>query len=205
MPTLRTILFTILAILLAASLEPSIYSADGPNTDTLQQLQNAYSMQLGAFERNRAFAMKADEENFPGAALLFRAVARSAQIQYTNLIDAIRMMGFAPEATVETPFIESTKDNLQTALNKAEALEKDNSYSVYIKRAKTEGSPYGAKVLDNLRQQESQNVRLFKAALKNFDQLRRPVPGYYVCAASGYVSAAIDAAHCIGSDWDLEK
>ena len=205
MPTLRTLLLAGVALLVAACLAPSIYSADVPSSDTLQQLQNAYSLQFGAFERNRAFAAKADEENFPGAAVLFRAVSRSAQIQYTNLVDAIRMLGFPPQATIESPYLESTKDNLQTALNKAEAVDKDNSYATYIKRAKTEGNPYGAKVLDNLRQQESQNVRLFKAALKNLDLLRRPSPGYYVCASNGYVSPAIDSAHCTGSDWESIK
>jgi rubrerythrin len=205
MLTLRTILLSSLVVLMLITFGTVANATDIPNSETLQRLQVAYSTEMNAFERYRAFAEKADSEGYAGVAILFRAVARSEQIQYTNLIDAIRQLGFAPQATGETPIIESTKENLQTAVNKSEGFDRENLYPLYIKRAKAEGNPYGAKILDNLKQGEAQNARLFKTALKSMDQMKRAGTGYFVCASTAFVATAIDAGHCVGSDWELEK
>ncbi|HEV2689463.1 MAG TPA: rubrerythrin family protein [Bryobacteraceae bacterium] len=207
MPTLKPIPVIAVALLILFCLGPFASATDIPNSETLQRLQTAYSAETNGFERYRAFADKADAEGYGAVATLFRAVSRAEQIQYTNLIDAIRMLGFAPQATVETPVVESTKDNLQTAINKADAFDRENLYPAYIKRAKAEGNPYAAKIFDNLKQGEAENSRLFKAALRSLDQMRRtgPGPGYYVCAATGYVVGTIDPMHCTGSDWELVK
>jgi rubrerythrin len=201
MPTPKTItLFT-----LAALISTAAYAADIPNSETLQRLQAAYGYETNAFERYRAFAEKADADGYPGMATLFRATSRAAQIHYTNCIDAIRELGYAPEAAVESPIVESTKDNLQTAIKKTAAFDRDKLYPVYIKRAKAEGNQRAAKTFDSMLQAEPQNLGLFSAALKNLDQMRAPSKGYYVCALTGYVTATMDPAHCMGSDWELEK
>lgn len=201
MPTPKTItVFTLAALICTAA-----YAADIPNSETLQRLQAAYSYETNSFERYRAFAEKADAEGYPGMATLFRATSRAAQIHYTNCIDAIRELGYAPAATVESPIVESTKDNLQAAIKKTTAFDRDNLYPLYIKRAKAEGNERAAKAFDYLQQAEMQNLGLFRAALKNLDQMRHASPGYYVCAATGYAAATVDPAHCVGSDWELEK
>ncbi|HYL73074.1 MAG TPA: rubrerythrin family protein [Bryobacteraceae bacterium] len=201
MPTPKTIAVFTLALLICTA----AYAADIPNSETLQRLQAAYSYETNSFERYRAFAEKADADGYPGLATLFRATSRAAQIHYTSCIDAIRELGYAPQGTVETPIVDSTRENLQAAIKKTEAFDRDKLYPTYIKRATAEGNQRAAKTFDSMLQAEAQNLSLFKAALKNLDPMRAASKGYYVCAATGYVTATIDPAHCMGSDWELEK
>jgi len=203
MRTRSTVFLSCLMILIPCG--TVAYASDIPNPETLQRLQTAYSTEMNAFERYRGFAEKAATEGYAGVANLFRAVARGEQLQYSNLIDAIRMLGVAPQASSETPVIDSTKENLQTAVTKSEGFDRENMYPVYSNRAKVEGNPLAAKILDNIKQGELQNARLFKAALKRMDQMKSVGTGYFVCPTTGFVATSIDPAHCAGGDWELEK
>lgn len=205
MRTRSTLFLSCLALMILITFGTVAYASDIPNPETLQRLQTAYSTEMNAFERYRGFAERADAEGYVGVATLFRAVARSEQIQYSNLIDAIRLLGVAPQATSETPVVDSTKENLQTAIAKSEGFDRENLYPIYINRARVEGNPFAAKILDNMKQGEVQNARLFKAAVKRMDQMKRAGTGYYICASTGFVATVVDPAHCIGSDWELEK
>ena len=201
---MRTRVIFLSALLSSAIILSSAAASDQPASDTVQRLQAAYNAETNAYERYRAFAARADEEGYTQVATLFRALARSEQILYTNHMDAIRELGSAPQSDPEIPVAESTKENLQTAARKTEPYEHDSSYATYARRAKTAGNPRAAKCFEYVRDVEAANLRLITAAVKNLEQMRGPIRGYYICANSGFTSAALDASRCTGS-WELVK
>src|SRR5579872_2421096 len=79
---------------------------------TLQNLQAAYNGESNAHVKYLAFAQKADEEGYHGVGSLFRATARAEQIHLTNHAAVIREMGAEPQATIKTPVVKTTRQNL---------------------------------------------------------------------------------------------
>jgi rubrerythrin len=142
-------------------------------TKTLENLQAAYNGEGNAHAKYRAFAKKADEEGYRGVASLFRAAARAEQIHLTNHAAVIRQMGFEPLATIETPVVKSTGENLLASANKGEAYERDTMYAEFIRQARLEVN-FAA-------------VRTFEYARTNLQNMKEATT-YYVCTMCGYTT-----------------
>ena len=195
----------ILAVVAMVLLAPSASgAAGGPNLATLDRLQAAYRMEMSAQARYLTFAVKADEEGYRQVANLFRAVARSEQILYTNHFDAIKALGGTPEdVTPVEPKVGSTKDNLENSAGKSAADQLDSDYATFAKAAHAEGTREAAKTFEYARVVEAQNFRLFTAAAKNLESMRGAPKGYYLCGITGFVSTAMD--NCAADDWERVK
>jgi len=202
MPTLKTVSWIGLIVLLSCSIAPA---TDLPNAETLTRLQAVYNTTSNAFDRYQAMALRADLDGYAQVATLFRVVARSEQILYTACGDAIKELGAVAQATAEIPDVQSTKENLEKSVKDTEAFERDNAFAVYGKRAKAEGNPQAAKFFEYAKDANGGNLRLFKAALKNLDQMKAPGQGLFVCGVSGFAATAIDPAHCVGGVWERVK
>ncbi len=84
---------------------------------TKTNLESAFSGESQAHMKYLIFAEKAEKENFPNIARLFRAIAFAEQVHAKNHLKALDMLG-------------STADNLQTAIN-GETYEVEEMYPAF--------------------------------------------------------------------------
>lgn len=194
-----------MAAFLMLFLSPVTRGSEIPTSETLNRLQAVFNTASSAFDRYQAMALRADLDGYGQVAALFRAVARGEQVLYTAFGDAIKELGAAPQTTADIPDVESTKQNLEKSIKDTEEFERDNAFAIHSKKAKAEGHPKIAKLFEYVKEAESQNLRSFKAASKNAEQMKAGGHGYYVCGLTGFTSAVIDPSHCAGGDWELVK
>lgn len=174
-------------------------------TKTLQNLQAAYNGESNAHAKYLLFAQKADEEGYGEVASLFRAAARAEQIHLTNHAAVIRDLGAEPQATIETPEVKSTLQNLADSANKGEAYERDTMYPKFIKQAKLENVPDAVQSFEFARAAEAQHFTLFTEALNNLDNMRGKSRTYYVCSICGFTSTEKATAECAGCPVHKER
>jgi len=199
---LRSIL-CISSLALSSGVLQTIAFADGPQLATLDRLQAAYRSEMLAQVRYAAYAAKADEDGYKQVANLFRAVARSEQIMYTNFYDAIKEIGGTPaDVVTDPPPVGTTKENLEKSSSKTEFDQFDADFTIYAKSARAEGNKTAAKVFDYARAVELQSFRLLSLADKNLENMRGNPRGYYLCGVTGFISPNMESANCSSPDWE---
>lgn len=140
-----------------------------------------------AVVRYQAFAAKADEEGYPGAAALFRAQAASEATHQKRFTKALEASGVTVSSgEVATPKVWSTADNLRAAAA-SETIERDVTYREAIRACRTHGAEDIAKVFDQTRDSEVEHVNLCNAAARDLQSLKSGKT-YYVCDGCGYTT-----------------
>jgi len=140
---------------------------------TEKNLAYAFAAESKAAARNAAFAGKAEKEDLPQIAKLFRAVSEAESVHACRFL--LMMRGK----------IGSTEENLETAFEneiKANAEE----YPKLIKDAADENQERAVKAFSQARDVENGHAELYKKALGNLIGGREA--DYYVCQKCGYVS-----------------
>jgi rubrerythrin len=140
-------------------------------TKTLKNLKTGFVAESQAHQRNMAFAMKAEQEDLPQVAKLFRAVAEAEGVHAYN---HLRLLGG----------ISDTQENLESAFERENVAE--NAYPGFIKAANEEGNTAVAKIFSYSRDVEKGHARLYKKALEHM--IQETETDYYVCGVCGYVS-----------------
>jgi rubrerythrin len=138
---------------------------------------NTYAAFVGeakAHHRLLAFARKADEENYPQIAKLFRAVADAEGVHAER---HLRLLG---EAVVK-----STEENLRSSFER-ETTVNQVYYPQFIREAEEEAEQAAALTFSQARDVEEGHAALYKRALSAM--LRDETHDYYVCQVCGYVA-----------------
>jgi rubrerythrin len=138
---------------------------------TLKNLKVGFVAESQAHQRNLAFALKAEQEDYPQMAKLFRAIAEAEGIHAFN---HLRLLGG----------VSSTQENLESAFER-ENLASD-SYPRFIIEANAEGNAGIARIFTYSRDVEAGHAKLYKKALEHM--IRESDTDYYVCGVCGYVS-----------------
>jgi rubrerythrin len=177
------------AVLVLAILFPVIaLAAEGRAPFGIQRvLNNAVLGERRAIARYDAYAIKADDEGYPGAASLFRACAKAESIhlrRFTALM-VERNLEVPPETPVKVD-VGSTRDNLQNAFA-AETAERDSVYLYAIRTANDDHDEAVAKTFDETRDVEVEHANLCADALRNLADMKTPHE-YYVCERCGYTT-----------------
>lgn len=157
------------------------------SSKTVTNLVAAYSGECNAMTRYAAFAKKADDEGFAGAASLFRAMAKSEEIHSQNFSDVIRKLGGTSVADIAKIEAKTTRENLETS-QKAELNEKDNLYPMYQKDAQTEVLTDAVKAYTFAISSESEHSALLLAALDKMDSQKDSKVEYMVCPICGWTT-----------------
>lgn len=139
---------------------------------TVEDLQLSFDAESKAHLRNLAFAYKADLDNYPQLAHLFRAVAEAEGVHAFNSLNLLGALG-------------DTQDNVQAAFER-ENLAAGKAYPQIIKDANEEGNVAVAAILSNTRDAEKGHAKLYEDALQHM--LAEKATEYYVCGVCGYVS-----------------
>jgi rubrerythrin len=202
---LRTLLsFALPALALpAAAVVAGAKTGSEQTGRTLDNLQAAFNGESNAHAKYLAFAAKADEEGYGQAASLFRAAARAEEIHAANHGEVIKKMGAVPQATIETPEIKSTRENLQTAIE-GETYERDVMYPEFIETAKQEKNSAAVRTFTWAIKAEAEHARLYTEALQNLEQYRTK-KSYYVCSVCGYTTVALNFLKCLVCGEPKEK
>ncbi len=174
----------ILTLFIAAGL----LAADKPLAPFVRKaLTGAVYGEKAAAARYDAFAAKADQEGYPGAAALFRACAKAERIHLARFEAAMRGRGVEPSnETATTPTVGSTRDNLRAAAN-AEQTERDNTYKDACDVCTTARDEEMEKLFDITRDVETEHANLCSGALHDIDELKSPKT-FYVCGHCGYTT-----------------
>ncbi len=161
---------------------------------TLDNLQAAFNGESNAHARYLAFAQKADQAGYGGAAALFRAAARAEEIHAANHAVVIKKMGGTPTADVKAPDVKSTLDNLQAAI-KGETYERDTMYPEFIAKARKDKNKDAIETFNYAKTAEAEHAKLYTEASTNLDAWK-PAKPFYVCTVCGYTVTKIDFAKC---------
>lgn len=156
-----------------------VYGAGGPAKETLPMtkttanLIKAFIANAAANRRYLAYGRKAQDDGFPDAARLFRAMARSETIQAANHLKT------AGE-------IRSTADNVREAL--AGERECRRSHDEFVSQAEADHADSARIVFSWGARSEQAHVRLYEQALKALDCGSDCSFGsLHICSACGFV------------------
>lgn len=147
---------------------------------TVQNLREAYTGESKAVVRLKAFAAKAEEEEYESVARLFRAVAESEGIHAVNNLRLLRE-------------IQDTETNLEEALAKERKIA-EVGYDAFIVDAEAEEDKAAATMFAYARDVEERHAKLYEGALQHM--VADKVPDYYVCSVCGYVADDVVPEKC---------
>ena len=141
---------------------------------TQNNLYQAFVGEAKAHHRLLAFARKAEEEDYPQIAKLFRAVAAAEGVHTER---HLRLLG---EAVVQ-----DTEANLRSSFER-ETTVNEVYYPRFIRDAEEEDEQAAALTFSQARDVEEGHAALYKRALGAM--LRDETHDFYVCEVCGYVA-----------------
>jgi rubrerythrin len=141
---------------------------------TLSNLKTGFVAESQAHLRDLAFAMKAEQEDYPQVARLFRAIAEAESVHAFN---HSRLLGV----------VSNTQENLESAFERENLAA--STYPRFIKEANEEGNASVATVLSYSRDVEKGHAQLYKKALAHM--MAGEETEYYVCQVCGHVSDGV--------------
>ena len=150
------------------------------NTETMNNLAQAFAGESQANRKYLAFAEKADKEGYPQAAKLFRAAAHAETVHALSHLKTMGKIG-------------STKENLKAAIE-GETFEFTKMYPVMIEKAKEEDQTEAFKSFSYANSVEVQHASLYQQALDNLGNLE--ATDYQVCSVCGYTCAGAPPDVC---------
>ena len=138
---------------------------------------NVYAAFIGeakAYFRLLAYAEKADEEDVPQIALLFRAIAEAERVHATRHLNLVKDI-----------LVKDTDTNLEKSFQREKTVS-ENAYPDFIKAAEDDGESAVAQVFSHARDAESYHAKLYERAI--YHLIREEVKAYHVCQVCGYVT-----------------
>jgi len=152
-------------------------------SNTLENLETAFSGESQANRRYLLFADKAEKEGYPEIARLFRATAEAETAHARNHLKTMGGIG-------------ATRDNLQAAIE-GENYEFTKMYPGFIEQAKAENNQAAQTSFDWANKVEEIHHGLYQKALKALEagQQLKDDP-YFVCQGCGYTVAGEAPEKC---------
>ncbi|MFP3980392.1 MAG: rubrerythrin family protein [Desulfobacterales bacterium] len=144
----------------------------GPKTK--DNVYKAFIGEAKAYFRLLAYAEKAEEEEVPQIALLFRAVAEAERVHATRHLNLVRDL-----------LVQDTDTNLLNSFKREQSVS-ENEYPNLIKDAEDEGEKQAAVTFGHARDAETYHAKLYERAL--YQVIKNTVKAYQVCQVCGYVT-----------------
>ncbi|MBS3809027.1 MAG: rubrerythrin family protein [Desulfobacterales bacterium] len=141
---------------------------------TRENVYNAFIGEAKAYFRLLAYAEKAEEEEVPQIALLFRAIAEAERVHATRHLNLAKDM-----------VVKDTDTNLLNSFKREQSIS-ENEYPDFIKDAEEEGETQAANTFSQARDAETYHAKLYERAL--YHVIKNTVKAYQVCQVCGYVT-----------------
>lgn len=141
---------------------------------TKKNVHAAFIGEAKAYFRLLAYAEKADEEQEPQIALLFRAIAEAERVHAARQLNLVKDL-----------LVKDTDTNLEESFQREKSVS-ENTYPEFIKDAEDEGEDMAALAFSHARDAESYHAKLYERAIYNV--IKNVVKAYHVCQVCGYVT-----------------
>ena len=141
---------------------------------TKENVKMAFIGEAKAYFRLLAFAEKAEEEDIPQIALLFRAIAEAERVHATRHLNLMKDM-----------VVSNTDTNLEKSFEREKSIS-ENEYPQFLQEAEEEGEKAAALAFGQARDAESFHAKLYERAM--YRVIRNEIKAYHVCQVCGYVS-----------------
>lgn len=150
---------------------------------TQENLKAAFAGESQANRKYLAFAKKAENENMPGVAKLFRAAAESETVHALN---HLRNLGE----------IKSTRENLETAIA-GENYETESMYPEFVEMAEEEKEETAKRGFEQAGKVEKFHAEMYKKALEKVAEgSDTEEQAYFVCQVCGYTASDVAPDTC---------
>jgi rubrerythrin len=141
---------------------------------TKDNVYKAFIGEAKAYFRLLAYAQKADEEEVPQVAILFRAIAEAERVHATRQMNLVKDL-----------IVEDTDTNLENSFQREKSVS-ENVYPDFLKDAEEEGETMAALAFSHARDAEGYHAKLYERAIMNV--IKDTVKEYHVCQVCGYVT-----------------
>ncbi|MEE4113820.1 MAG: rubrerythrin family protein [Desulfobacteraceae bacterium] len=141
---------------------------------TKDNVYKAFIGEAKAYFRLLAYAEKADEEDVPQVALLFRAVAEAERVHATRQMNLLTDL-----------IVSDTDTNLEKSFQREKSVS-ENAYPDFLKTAEEEGETLAALAFSHARDAEGFHAKLYERAIMNV--IKDEVKAYHVCQVCGFVT-----------------
>ena len=141
---------------------------------TRENVHKAFIGEAKAYFRLLAYAERAEEEEVPQVALLFRAIAEAERVHATRHMNLVKDM-----------IVKDTDTNLERSFQREKSIS-ENEYPDFLKTAEEEGESAAALVFSQARDAEGYHAKLYERAI--YDVIKDVVKAYHVCQVCGYVT-----------------
>ncbi|MCB2147507.1 MAG: rubrerythrin family protein [Deltaproteobacteria bacterium] len=141
---------------------------------TQDNIHKAFIGEAKAYFRLLAYAEKAEEENVPQIARLFRAIAEAERVHATRQMNLIKDL-----------IVKDTDTNLEKSFQREKSIS-ENEYPEFLKIAEEEGETVAALAFSHARDAEGFHAKLYERAIMNV--IKDEVKEYHVCQVCGYVT-----------------
>jgi rubrerythrin len=142
---------------------------------TKENVYRAFIGEAKAYFRLLAYAEKAEEEEVPQIALLFRAIADAERVHATRHLNLVKDI-----------LVKDTDTNLEDSFQREKSVS-ENEYPELIKDAEENGEKAAALTFSQARDAETFHAKLYERAI--YHVIRDEVKAYHVCQVCGYVTS----------------
>lgn len=149
---------------------------------TKENIYKAFVGEAKAYFRLLAYAQKAEEEDVPQIALLFRAIADAERVHATRQLNLVKDL-----------VVKDTDTNLELSFQREKTVS-ENIYPDFIKDAEDEGETAAALAFTHARDAETFHAKLYDRAI--YQMIKQEVKAYHVCQVCGYVTDKKIPAKC---------
>ena len=142
---------------------------------TKENVYRAFIGEAKAYFRLLSYAEKAEEEEVPQIALLFRAIADAERVHATRHLSLLKDI-----------LVKDTDTNLEASFQREKSVS-EIEYPDLIKDAEEDGEKAAAITFSQARDAETFHAKLYERAI--YHVIRDEVRAYYVCQVCGYVTS----------------
>lgn len=141
---------------------------------TENNIYTAFIGEAKAYFRLLAYAQKAEEEDVPQIALLFRAIAEAEKVHASRHLNLVKDI-----------IVKDTDTNLEKSFQREKSIS-ENEYPDFIKDAEEDGETAAALAFSQARDAESFHAKLYERAI--YHVIKNEVKAYHICQVCGYVT-----------------
>ena len=134
----------------------------------------AFVGEAKAYFRLLAYAEKAEQEDMPQVALLFKAIAEAERVHATRQLNLVKDI-----------VVKDTDSNLEASFQREKTIS-ENAYPEFLRDAEAEGETAAALVFSHARDAESYHAKLYERAIMRL--IKNEVKAFHVCQVCGYVT-----------------
>ena len=141
---------------------------------TQDNVLTAFIGEAKAYFRLLAYAERADEEEVPQIAALFRAIADAERVHATRMLNLVKDL-----------VVKDTDTNLEKSFQREKSVS-ENAYPDFIKDAQDDGEEAAALAFSHARDAESFHAKLYERAI--YHVIKDMASEYHICQVCGYVT-----------------